>query len=73
MPFRSAAACLLGFLLMLPGFGLRIGAAAERWEQLPEKQPAGAAAEVPAVTKGLADWIWGPSDDGDYRLSKSFR
>ena len=73
MPFRTAAACLLGSLLMLSGFGLRLSAAAERWEQLPEKQPAGgAAAEVPAVKRGLADWIWGPSDDGEYRLSKSF-
>ena len=73
MPFRTAAAFFLGSLLLLPGFGRRVSAAAERWEQLPEKQPAGAAAaEVPAVKKGLADWIWGPSDDGEYRLSKSF-
>ena len=46
---------------------------AETWEQTAQKQPTGGdAAAVPAVKKGLADWIWGPSDDGDYRLSKSF-
>ena len=73
MPLRRVATIFFGLLLAAPGAGLRFTAAAERWEQLPEKQPAGgAAAEVPAAKKGVADWIWGPSDDGEYRLAKSF-
>ena len=65
MPLRRVATILVGLLLAAPGAGLRFTAAAERWEQLPEKQPAGAAAvEAPAAKKGVADWIWGPSDDG---------
>ena len=73
MPLRRVATIFFGLLLAAPGAGLRFTAAAERWEQLPEKQPAGTdAVEVPAAKKGVADWIWGPSDDGEYRLAKSF-
>jgi len=73
MSLRPAALLLAGLLVTLPAIGREATRAAETWEQRAEKQPVGAAAiEAPATKKGLADWIWGPSDDGEYRLTKSF-
>ena len=72
MSCRPAAWLLIGLAVGSMGRPLPSARAAETWEQLPEKQPTGIASEVPAVKKGVADWIWGPSVDGVYRLSKSF-
>ena len=64
--FLSGVA-LLSLLALSPAAG-----AAETWEQKAEKQPSAADAAPAPVSKGLADWIWGPKDDGDYRLTKRF-
>lgn len=54
-------------LLLLPA-----ARAAETWEQVAEPQASGADDAPAARNEGLADWIWGPDDDGDYRLWKRF-
>ena len=63
----TSGVILLSLLAFLPAVG-----AAETWEQRAEKQPTAGDAPPAPVSKGLADWIWGPDDDGEYRLSKRF-
>ena len=63
----SSGVVLLSLLALSPA-----ARAAETWEQKAEKQPSGADAAPAPVSKGLADWIWGPKDDDEYRLTKRF-
>ena len=51
----SSGVVLLSLLALSPA-----ARAAETWEQKAEKQPSGADAAPAPVSKGLADWIWGP-------------